>query len=1019
MSTANLQIQITAEFAQLRQALASVQQQLDKVRTSGNNVGSGAQVTRLNGQLQQTAVAARNVSTSLAGANTQLARLNQRMQQTLGGARNLAASLGLAFSATGLARASDEAQNITARLKLATNSANEFKAAQQATFQVAQRTRTSLQATVDLYSRIERSTREQKVNQATILQLTETINRAAQISGGGAGAEAAIFQLNQGLASGTLRGEELNSVLEQTPRLAQAIADGMNLPIGQLRKVAQEGKLTSEAVLRALLSQSKTIQEEFAEFPPTIASGFTAIRNSLVQYLATSGEAGSAANSLAVALQKIAENLPAIIDLFLRLGPVVLAVYTGFKLWPLITIAVTAATAALARFNVQLALSTPAMRAAAAQAVVLTTRMAAMGPATAAAGITAAGALSKIRSGFLLLISAVAGWQLGTYLSDQFLQVRLAGLALVVGLDVAFKTLAGGFRQIGLTIRETFVSAFNFVIDKAEGFYRALGNAASNIPGVGGKVSQFYNGVADDLKNARMEAEGVANVFNRVYQETEAAKNSARELGMELADYLIEEERLKNAAAGGTGGQAGLGGAGTAAASLKEMAKIASTQADLVTDSVQRALAQLQRLYDQGKMSIRDYFAEKQRLETQSIDAQLEAARAERRAATGADEVAVANANIIKLMRDRKQVSLDAINAQADAERDLADQLTQLDIRRLQATGQNAAATRARLEQEMRDLKVRLQSEGDEAGLALANSVIDLETLDARLAEAGQRIQDAMQKFQNTETSTGAQVNAGMLGMDEGKDRVNQQRERSLELLIKQREELVKIQVEAAKVGDAFTLDKANEALQELDGNIANLSVNTQAFGYQVAQVAKGALTTLFQDLASGSKTAGEALNDFVLNFIQGMAAIAAQALATYLVLQLLDAIYPGLGKLVASTGGAVASNHSGGMAGSGGGRRMMPSLAFAGAPRLHTGGIAGLGPDEVPIVAKRNEEVLTANDPRHRYNGGLNRGEDDAAGTRFVFVDDQRDVGNFLESSRGERTIVRIMQRNQASLNK
>lgn len=985
MATDTLQIRITAEFAQLRTAIASMQSQLEKVRATGNTIGSAS---------------AQGV-----------AQLNARLAQTANFARNIAAALGVGLSIQGLVRASDEAQNIAARLRLATRSAEQFRVAQQGVFEIAQRTRTSLQATVDLYARIERSTRDAKVNQATVLALTKAINQAAQLSGGGASAEAALFQLSQGLASGTLRGEELNSVLEQTPRLAQAIADGMDLPIGQLRKVAQEGKLTSEQVLRAILKESKTLQEEFATFPPTIASGFTAMRNAFVQYLSTSGEAGTASAALATALQKIAEQLPRIIDGFIRLGPIVLAIYAGFKLWPLITVAVTAATAAIARFNVQLALSTPAMRAASTQARALSASMAAVGPASALGATGAVAALSRIKAGFLLLISAVAGWQIGTYLSEQFLQVRLAGLALVVGLLVSFKTLTGGMRQIGVTIREIFISAFNFVIGKAADFSRALSRAASVLPG-GGKAAAFYDTMATSLDSAQMKAEGVADAFRRVYDETEAAKEAMRELGLEQAQWEIDNDGKTSGA--GAAGDVGIPGGAAAKASLADMAKIAKAQADLVVDEVNRALGQLQRLYDQGKVSIRDYFAEKQRLETQSIDAQLAAAQAELRAASGADEVATANATVIKLMRDRKQVALDAINAQADAEKDLADRMTELDIRRLQATGQGAAATRARLEQEMRDLKVRLQTEGQQAGVDLANNVIDLEVLDARLTEAGQRIAEAMQRFQAVQTATGAQVSAGMLSQSTAEEQIRVQREASLALLVKQREELVRVQQEAIKLGDAYNLERANTALQELDGNLATMAINTESLGYKATQVLQGALTQLFEDLASGSKSASEALGDFVLNFVRGMAQIAAQALATYLVLQLLDAIYPGLGKLVAAGGGAVASNHSGGMAGAGGSRRMMPSLAFAGAPRLHTGGIAGLGPDEVPIIAQRGEEMLTRTDPRHRYNGGLNPSQQQDPGTRIVIVDDERSAEKFLQSPAGERIVVRHMQRNQ-----
>ena len=991
MATENLQIRITAELSQIRAALQGLQGQLDTARKTGAQVGS-------------------------AGA-AGIAQLNQRLQSTGRIVAGLAASLGAGLSIAGLVRASDEAATISARLKLATGNAQQLATAQKAVFDLAQRTRTSLLATVDLYARIERSTRDLKVNQATILQLTETINQAAQISGGGAGAEAALFQLSQGLASGTLRGEELNSVLEQTPRLAQAIADGMNIPIGKLRQIAQDGKLTSEAVLRALLSQSATLQKEFAEFPPTIASGFTAIRNAFVQYLQTSSQAGTAARDFAEALQAIARNLPAIIDGFVRLGPVVVAVYTAFKLWPLIAGAVAIAQAAVARFTAQLALMTPAMTAAAAQARVLSASMVAVGPASALGAKSAVGALGLIKGALGVLIAAFAGWQIGTYLREQFLEVRLFGIAMVTGLMVAWETLKGGIRQIGVTLREVFVSAFNFVLGKAETFYRALARAAEKIPGIGGRASATYSSFADQLASSRMDAEGIANAFNRVYRETEAAKDQARQIGDELADWEIEQQFAQKGVDGAAGEIGIPAGGGTIDPKAgQQAAKIAATNAELVRDAVQRAIEQLDRLYADGKVSIRDYFAEKQRLELQGIDAALAAARAELGVAKGADDVAAANAKITMLMRDRKQVALDTIYAQKKAEEELTRQLGALQIRLLQAQGETGRATRAQLEEEFRELLVRLQAEGDTAGYNLARKVINIETFNAQLDQVKSKVGEALGRFNATETATGAQVEAGILGQDDAAARVNEQREASLAILVAQREELVKIRDAAILAEDALTMQRAGDALVEIDGQIAQLAINTESLGYKAAQVLKGALTQLFQDLADGSKSAGDALRDFVLNFVRGMAQIAANALATYLVLQLLDAIYPGLGKATAALT-AAGANHSGGMAGAGATKRQLPSLLFAGAPRYHSGGVAGLGADEVPAVLKKGEEVLTRNDPRHRYNGGMDSaGGREVVKTPVVAIGD-RAVADALAGAAGEDVVLTHVRNNWEGL--
>lgn len=974
MATENLQIRITAELSQIRAALQSLQGQMEQVRRTGSQVG---------------------------GAGAQgIAQLNQRLASTGRIVAGIAASLGAGLSIAGLVRASDEAGFIAARLRLATQNAEQLKAAQRGVFDIAQRTRTALSTTVDLYARIERSTRNIGLNQATLLQLTETISKTSALSGGGPGVEAALVQFGQLLSAGDLSAaaQELGSIQEQAPRLAQALVDGLKQlgyeGTGSLKKLVSEGGVPLNDLLRALLTQTGQIDDEFKQLPPSISGAFTQIRNAFVQYLSDNQNASDAAREFADALKLIADNLPAIIDAFLRLAPVVAAHFVVFRAAPAIYAAAAAMLGTLGGAYVTLAGTITAAKAAVT---------------------TFAGALGALRLAAGLVIAAFAGWQIGTYLREQFLEVRLFGIAMVNGLLKAWETLKGGVRQIGVTLREVFVSAFNFVLDKAADFYRAMGRAAANIPGIGGKASALFNGYAESLAGAKIEAEGIANAFNRVYRETEQAKAQVDAITDDMVDYEIEQELAKGKAAAGVAGDIGIGGGGTPTnpKAAQEAAKLAQINADLIQDAVSRSLEQLQRLYDEGKVSIRDYFAEKSRLELQAIDASLDAARAELAAATKGTETAEAQAKITKLLRDRKAAADDAIRGQAKAEEELTRQLGQLQIRMLQATGESGRATRAALEEEFRELLVRLQTEGDTAGYNLARRVINVETWSAQIEEVKRRVSEAMGRFNATETATGAQVEAGSLGQSDAEQRVNEQRLASLEILERQRAALVQIRDEATLAGEALAMQGAADAIAEIDGQIAQLSINTQSLGYKAAQVLKGALSQLFKDLADGSKSAGDALRDFVLNFARGMAEIAANALATYLVLQLLDSIYPGLGKMTAAI--SAGTNHSGGMAGEGGTRRPLPALLFAGAPRYHSGGVAGLGPDEVPAVLQKGEEVLTKGDPRHRNNGGM--GEQPQRSLRIVNVNDPRTAfREYLESAEGEEVVVNIMGRNGAS---
>ncbi|MES8781234.1 hypothetical protein U6T93_12310, partial [Cutibacterium acnes] len=155
-----------------------------------------------------------------------------------------------------------------------------------------------------------------------------------------------------------------------------------------------------------------------------------------------------------------------------------------------------------------------------------------------------------------------------------------------------------------------------------------------------------------------------------------------------------------------------------------------------------------------------------------------------------------------------------------------------------------------------------------------------------------------------------------------------------------------------------------------IEQNIAEITASQQMLRQQMQDVAVDGLTQLFTDIATGSKSAGEALRDFAETFLRSMIQIAARALATFLVLKALDAVYPGLGKATAAIMGV--TRHTGGLVGTGGEIRSgLSPLLFGAAPRYHRGGIAGLAPGEVPAILEAGEEVLTRDDPRHRLNGG------------------------------------------------
>lgn len=293
----NVALKITAKD-QTGGAVERIRQSVDKVRGATRELGEGA--TAAGGKIK------RGLEDGASGGqrlDDALARARQQLGLFVAGLVSLNAL-------AGLTRYADQWNTLQGRLKLATQTQDEFNTASEQTFAIAQRTRTGLEATVSLYGKLQGAVRALGGEQRDALDLTEAINQSFTISGTEAGAASgAILQLGQALASGVLRGDEFNSVMEASPRLMQAIADGMGVPIGALRKMAEEGKLTAEAVVRALLSQKDKLAAEYAKMPQTVSGAFQQLQNAIMRYVGEADQATGASGKLAAAIIAISENL--------------------------------------------------------------------------------------------------------------------------------------------------------------------------------------------------------------------------------------------------------------------------------------------------------------------------------------------------------------------------------------------------------------------------------------------------------------------------------------------------------------------------------------------------------------------------------------------------------------------------------------------------------------------------------------------------------------------------------------
>ncbi|WCF71784.1 tail length tape-measure protein 1 [Acinetobacter phage Acba_13] len=207
------------------------------------------------------------------------------------------------------------------RLKLVTNNQVELNKATEDTFRIAQKTYSAWDSVLQVYQRFSDNAKTLNLTMDDTARLTETVSKAVAISGASAeAADAALVQFGQALASGTLRGEELNSVMEQTPALAKAIAKGMGITVGELRSVAAEGKITSQEIVKALRNVESDVDALFAKTDITIEQSLTLLNNEITKFVGEAGKGSGAAQVLAGSVQTLASNLDLIADGALVVG---------------------------------------------------------------------------------------------------------------------------------------------------------------------------------------------------------------------------------------------------------------------------------------------------------------------------------------------------------------------------------------------------------------------------------------------------------------------------------------------------------------------------------------------------------------------------------------------------------------------------------------------------------------------------------------------------------------------------
>lgn len=302
----------------------------------------------------------------------------QSLTSSVGG---YASAMAGALAVGNLIHQADSWNQVNARLKQASTSTEDFTVSQKALFEISQRTGTAFADNANLFSRSSASMREFGYSSSDVLGVTEALALGLQLSGaGGAEASSVITQFSQALGQGVLRGEEFNSVNENGDRVIRALATGMGVARKDLKAMADQGLLTIDKVVPALISQLGTLQGEFKDLPGSVGAAMTTVNNSFQAWAGGLDGTTGSTKVLAAAITLVAENMDVLAGSALALG----AAFGGRKvldftknLWDQVKAIRSAQSAEIGRTAAQLDAATMAARRAAAETIAAEAQVAA------------------------------------------------------------------------------------------------------------------------------------------------------------------------------------------------------------------------------------------------------------------------------------------------------------------------------------------------------------------------------------------------------------------------------------------------------------------------------------------------------------------------------------------------------------------------------------------------------------------------------------------------------------------
>lgn len=835
--------------------------------------------------------------------------------------------------------------------------------------------------------------------------------------------------LEQVISKGSIQAEELRGQLgDRLFGAFQVAAEALKKEFPNLDKAMKEGKVTSEQLIkiaekykdivgerlpeatRSLMANQERLNSSIFDFKVLVAeNGFADEYGKLVASLSAffkSSDGATFAKNIADGLSAVAQGLRWIVD---NAELVKQTIYVGLGLL---------GARAVATLAISLAGIPALLKAITGQAII------------------AATAVGSIANAFKVFTAGIVGWEVGTILSQKFGVVRQFGVSLVVAFEATWTSIKYGAQIIWEEIPAVFMDGL-----------AKLGNLlTSGVRAILGIFSSAAKAVGNDALANSIDT-AISAIEFKVGRIGNASATLRKQLVADLAAIRKTGQEMFNEA-GRSASAPTVGGNNTPATTKPTVIKPGKRN----TDDDEKAAEKRVKIKEQLENELTAIEAKIEKNEKDNLSRRLEAIDLSYkklikkvRAFGGADGAEMEarltkNVSELKLQETRKfndamaaeheqlQRKLETVDAAA-GRKEKTDLQARLDAVRLQYE---------QMYRDIADYKAKLELNGlntapaDEQKRRLDNGVQSLQNLETQkyyedainslLAERKAKL-DTINSQQLAGLMTESEANRqATVAIDEMQPKIQVVADEALRYAdammagataagqnVTSLEEMRAKMISAAASGKGLTAEA--QMTQKIMDNM--VSGGTTAFMTMGEAISKSALG--FQSWKDGISQVKNAFLGFAADFLRQIAAMIMKQL----ILNALQSMSGGGGIIGGIAGAIVGKKHSGGVVGAAGGMTMRANADwFAGAPRYHGGGIAGLAPDEYPTILKKNEEVLTAADPRNVLNGGSGNGQGSQTNLKIMnMIDSASVVSEGLSTQAGERSIINVIRANKSAI--